>query len=445
MIILNNMYTGRYISQQGKLGHEAINLIRADDGKFYLWLNSMGICARKDVEGCDMIMLRTIDSSLYKVLAKAENCHLLPGADIPRKKYNAGTEDKELRAAAQARLQVTYNGRAPMGDIYHEQDMFATFSTEKVYETQGDIYLTNDVAKADPAQHIYYANFRMSEAMRTYVTKSHGGYVNLETFLGEDIWQEPVTMENRFQTELQETTFNFFKLIRKDKDELSFSNALAYFIEKAGIDTFLRQGLCLEASFLADSYIMLREKNNIDISFFGENHVVIIENKIDAYITADKKTKISNQIKKAADLYFDECSTAEKEEYKNLLTAFAQRYTGNASQLSKYYLYAVAYLLSKGVDIGAVEDHIRCFLLVPEYSGKQFKQDDRGCFASDFCLSEKYKLITYKDIFQFFSRYPVDDPYTRDFLSALVPLKKEFNNELEEEMKLRFLQAIGIA
>ena len=328
MIILNNMYTGRYISQQGNLGHEAINLIRADDGNFYIWLNSMGICARNDVEGCDMIMIRTIDSSIYKVLAKAKNCHLLPGANIPRKKYNAGVEDKTQRADAQARLQVTYNGRDPMTNIFREQDMFATFTTDEVCEARGDIYLTNDAAKADPEQHIYYADFRMSEAMRSYVTKAHNGYENLEDFLGKDIWREPVAMENRFETDIRESEFNFFKLIRKEKDELSFSNALAYFIQKADMDTFLRYGLSLDASFLEDQYTMLREKNNIDISFFGDNHVVIIENKIDAYITADKKTKISNQIKKAVDLYFDEAKTEEKETYKTQLTAFAEGFVG---------------------------------------------------------------------------------------------------------------------
>ena len=63
MIILNNMYTGRYITQQGNLGHEIINLFKADDGKFYIWLNSMGVCNQTGVDGCSVIMGRLILAS----------------------------------------------------------------------------------------------------------------------------------------------------------------------------------------------------------------------------------------------------------------------------------------------------------------------------------------------------------------------------------------------
>lgn len=445
MIILNNMYTGRYISQQGKLGHEAINLIRADDGKFYIWLNSMGVCAHSKVDNSTILLVRTINSTLYKVLAKAENCHLCDGANIPRMKYNAGVEDKERRAEAQRKLGVTYNGRDPMDDIYHENDMFATFWTDNVRETRGDVYLTNDQSMEDPEQHIYYADFCISEAMRAYITPTHKAHTSLSEFLQKDIWKAVTNDENRFSAEVQTARFNFFKLIRKDKDELAFSNALAYFIQKCGIDVFLSQCLNLTDSFLTDEYVLLREKNNIDISFFGENHVVIIENKIDAYITADRRKTKNNQIKKSVDLYFPDQNSAGQSNIESILTSFTNRYYGEASQLSKYYLYAVAYLLSKGMDITQVEEHIHCFLLVPEYAKKQFKQNNEGYFVSDFLLSDKYKLLTYKDISEFFGNHPVEDVYFEDFHSAMDPLKKEVNNELEEEMKIRFLQAIGKA
>lgn len=445
MIILNNMYTGRYISQQGNLGHEAINLVRADNGNFYIWLNSMGVCTHGNTDDCTILMVRTINSTLYKVLAKAEHCHLCDGANISRLKSNAGIEDKAQRAKLQKNLGVTYNGRDPMKDIYHEEDMFATFWTKTVCEANGDVYLTNDPAMEDPEHHIFYADFRISEAMRAYIAPSHQAHTPLSEFLQKGIWKRPTQMEDRFFAEVQTTKFNFFKLIRKDKDELSFSNALAYFIQKCGIDTFLSQCLALPEAFLADQYVLLREKNNIDLSFFGESHVVIIENKIDAYITADKRTKIGNQVNKAVDLYFPEQSSTGKKEITKVLTAFAEEHPGDASQLSKYYLYAVAYLLSKGMDISQVVSHIRCFLLVPEYAKKQFKQNSEGYFLSSFSLSDKYKLLTYNDVSVFFSNHPVDDAYFEDFLSALGPLKKEVNNELEEEMKIRFLRAIGKA
>ena len=95
------------------------------------------------------------------------------------------------------------------------------------------------------------------------------------------------------------------------------------------------------------------------------------------------------------------------------------------------------------------EDYIKCFLLIPKYSEKDFKRNNStGCYDSRFLLSEKYKIITYRDIFNdFFKNATVNNPqinnYLTDFKSALVSLANEVNNEFEEEMKYRFGKTIG--
>ena len=447
MIILNNMYTGRYISQEGNLGHESINLFRADPkngeekGKFYIWLNSMGICTHSGVDGCSVIMVRTINKKLYKVIAKAENCQLCPGAKISRARKNVGKWDEkakktdiEQRHDAQENL-ATYHGKKPDDIFCPEKDMFATFWTDTVYEAKGDVYLTTEEALADPKNHIYYADFTISEAMRAYIDKGTA-LIELQNFLAEDIWEE--IKENNYDA-IPKTEFNFFKLLRKERDELSFSNALAYFIQQTGISAFLKNCLCLDEAFLSDNYQLLREKNNIDISFFGTKHVVIIENKIDANITADSRQTIASQINKATELYFSEMS--DKAQYKQNLEDIIASYTGAASQLSKYYIYAVAYLLTKKVPPEEIHQHIKCFLLIPEYAKKQFKTTN-NYFDSAFCLSEKYRLITYQSIFDYFEQIESKDHYLKDFCSAVASLASEFDNELEQEMKRRFLLAL---
>ena len=57
----------------------------------------------------------------------------------------------------------------------------------------------------------------------------------------------------------------------------------------------------------------------------------------------------------------------------------------------------------------------------------------------------KYKIITYESIYNYFDniKEQINDNYIKDFLSALKTLKKEFNNELEEDMKYRFYHTIG--
>ena len=443
MIILNNMYTGRYISSWGNLGHEAINLIKADDGKFYIWLNSMGVFPKykaNEANGCAVIMVRSINSHLYKVLAYAKNCSLCPGADIPRKKNNSGVTDKTERYAKQKALSVTYNGKCPMDEIYREQDMFATFCTDEVYEAIGDVYLTNEESRADDDKNIFYADFTISEAMRAYIEEQHPAKTDLESFISKPIWNK---IESNNISCASCSEFNFFKLIRKERDELSISNALAYFIENTGKTSFLKNCLELSQSFLHDNYELLREKNNIDISFFGEQNVVIIENKIDAGITYNGRITLESQINRAVELYYDD-SLGDKAAYKSCIEQVISNYQGDTSQLSKYYIYALAYLLTKGVDVEDVENHIKCFLLIPRYSINNFPTVENGCYDSTFCVSNKYKIITYKEILEYFDAQNIINPYFSDFKSALKPLASEFDNELEQEMKLRFLKEIGM-
>ncbi|MBE6647622.1 MAG: hypothetical protein E7611_08325 [Ruminococcaceae bacterium] len=462
MIILNNMYTGRYISSWGNLGHEAINLIRADPktdedkGKFYIWLNSMGICLEPidNDTGCTVLMVRSINSTKYKVIAKAEGCRLCPGANISRSqnKHETDYDDKKIRHGLQKDLKVKYNNKCPMDDIYNEKDMFATFCADEVLETNCDVYLiTKDSdEKEDESNHIYSADFKISEAMRAYIGANHQANKTLKEFLKKDVWK-PI---GNTRPEVTAPEFNFFKLIRKDKDELTLSNALAYFIDKVSIKTFLKaEFLKLDENFSDDKYIMFREKNNIDISFFGENNVIIIENKIDAGITAKASDKIQKQINDAVKLYHDKTKYTE-EKYEEAITSVMRKICPDAfnieegtpekhaSQLSKYYIYAVAYLLNKDIKPDEITKHIKCFLLIPKYSEKNFKMMD--CY-----LSDKYTPITYYNILDFFNNKEntanIDSEgkkYFDDFKSVLKSLAKEFDNELEEEMKYRFFDKI---
>lgn len=438
MIILNNMYTGRYITQQGNLGHEIINLFKADNGKFYIWLNSMGVCNQAGVDNCSVIMVRSISSNLYKVIAKAENCELCSGANISRDKGNKDEDLKVKRYNAQKGLKVFYNNKCPMDDIFQEKDMFATFSTCKVLKPKGDIYITNNSSLGNIDNGILFADFKISEAMRAYIKEDHKAFQKLSSLIeNKDLWEDVGD-----QNTVTKPEFNFFKLIRKDKDELSFSNALAYFIEKTDANSFIKDCLKLGQQFIGDKYQLLREKNNIDISFFGENNVIIIENKIDAFITVDNRITIDSQIKKAVELYFPDSSVETKNEYVMKLADYVKELNGVPSQLSKYYLYAIAYLMSKGINETQWEERIKCFLLIPNYAKNQFERNAENCYQSNFLYSDKYKIITYLDIYNYFD--PITSiGYLDEFKSALIPLKSEFNNEIDEELKYRFFKEIG--
>ena len=229
---------------------------------------------------------------------------------------------------------------------------------------------------------------------------------------------------------------NIFKIIRKDKDELSFSNALAYFIDRGenGCLDFLKY-LEVEEQFLDDKYEILREKNDIDISFFGEKHVVIIENKIDADITINKRTTLNSQISKAVDTYIE-----DKDKKSDARSVIEEIMDENKiiSQLSKYYIFALAYLISQGVEKDNLKNGIKCFLLVPYYSGKHFTKK----YLDNFMCGDNYTLITYKKIIEYFWMKHSCDHYLTEFLSAMKPLTREIDNEIEEDLKCRFFEKI---
>lgn len=440
MIILNNMYTGRYITESGKLGHEIINLFKADDDKFYIWLNSMGICTQKGVDNSTVIMVRSINSKLYKVLAKAEGCCLCDGADISRKRGGNDNTSKE-RYKKQRKYNVTYNGKSPE-EIFDEKDMFATFVTEKVYEADGNVYVTNDKSLENIEAKIFCIDFKISEAMRAYCVedKPWEKLINDAALWKNDVSKKASEMVKKQLSE-QKPEFNFFKLIRKNKDELSFSNALAYFVgeDKDGYSKFLKHIVVGKdkESFLNDKYEILREKNNIDISFFGEKHVVIIENKIDAAITANKKMSIENQINNPIKEYIE--GENEGSETKKIIEKIIENNSDKIiSQLSKYYIFALAYLISKGVGVKDLKNSIKCFLLVPRYSENQFSKK----YLSGFICGGDYELITYEKISDYFWSIHSCDHYLTEFLSAMKPLTKEFDNEIEEDLKYRFFEKI---
>ena len=95
-------------------------------------------------------------------------------------------------------------------------------------------------------------------------------------------------------------------------------------------------------------------------------------------------------------------------------------------------------MLSRNVDENELDDRIKCFLLVPKYAKNQFGK------ISKFLCSDKYEIITYEEIYNFFIGIPSPSvKYLDDFISAIVPLKNQFDNEIEEDCKYRFFKAIG--
>lgn len=163
MNILMKMFQGGYVLQDGKIGHEFINLIKSDDNSFYIWLNSMGTFDKDETSGINILMIRTLSGGLYSVLGKAINCEVVEGANP--KIYKTPEE----RYACQSHIK--YNDKS-LGDIHaYEKNTLVTFKTQYVYKPKKPIFITTNDNSVNNIN-IFKLNFKSKTSMREYIDDS---------------------------------------------------------------------------------------------------------------------------------------------------------------------------------------------------------------------------------------------------------------------------------
>ena len=141
-----------------------------------------------------------------------------------------------------------------------------------------------------------------------------------------------------------------------------------------------------------------REKRNIDLLISDKNNAIVIENKIKSSI---------NGINERHDIYSNQVQ----------------------SQLKKYYQFVTT-------DAEYCKKTVNCFIFSPNYNRIDL---------SKFSCGEKYTVVYYREIYNFFveNRNMFDEvPYFEDFINAMYKHTKDYDNELEEEMQRRFQNTI---
>lgn len=150
-IIINKMYTGAYLSEGDNIGHEIINLYKADDGKNYIYLNPQGTIDVSHWENkITILLVRKFASKTFKVLAKAEDVTILDFSDskLPRIE----------RYKRQVELGLTYGGVCLVdlfnenlynGSFEEEKNTYTTFVADEVIKPKNQIFITDDESVSD--------------------------------------------------------------------------------------------------------------------------------------------------------------------------------------------------------------------------------------------------------------------------------------------------------
>ncbi|WP_216567765.1 PD-(D/E)XK nuclease family protein [Mycoplasma zalophidermidis] len=399
------MYVGDFLHEDGNIGHEIINLCKADDGNNYIYLGSRGYLNKNRTKYESTILLvRPAGKHLYKVLAKALGLHILSG--VIKEHYS----DEVERYKVQKELNIKY-GEVSLSDIFSDNKYknfaegnpgtYATYKADEVYLPNQDIFITDkEELKKDNIYYIRTDKGFSKQSLRQYFEKE----IKLESYKdlnglisNKELWHsENKTLKiSDLNEEIKKNNDknSFLKIIKKENDELVFSNLISHFlnINQDLFKSFVEKVLEIRSE---GNFVLWREFKNIDILIKDKMNLIIIENKIKSDINSkDKKSEVAT------------------------------------SQLSKYYENTQSDNRFDGLN-----KHY--YIFVPNYNPID---------KSKLKFGDKYKIVYYDKILKFFednlnvySKYD----YFNEFKLGLEKHAREYDNELEEKMKILFVNKI---
>ena len=86
-ILVNQMYAGEYLAMGNNIGHEVINLLKADDGKRYLYVTPNGKVQGRSVESI-LFVRKVRRGKTVEVVAAATGLSKIPSSDWGSITYN---------------------------------------------------------------------------------------------------------------------------------------------------------------------------------------------------------------------------------------------------------------------------------------------------------------------------------------------------------------------
>ena len=427
VIVLNAMYAGKYLNDN--MGHEIINLfktsnsIKIDNVEYrnFIYLNPYGNF-NKDYAGAvsDMLMVISVpNENRFEVVAKATG---LVDVFKPIKGFNPtlkGTKtESQLKAEAEVNNnQVDLIGDLRYGDIYltslfkddKQQAVFVTYAAAEVCRPKKRLFIAfvkggeNSFDETDMRVEVTLTSQDIGrQPQKQYFDRLDEDEQNDAKLLDEllnngDYWlsteESTSTVSKGEVCKLRKDSL--INICRIDDNELAFSNALAFYIQR--YPHFFVELL----GFDKDNFSIEREWNHIDIYIKSGDKRIIVENKIHSGINYNQADKDYNVT----------ITEGDKEQ----------------SQLYRYWKSAIE-------DVGKInEKNISGFLLCPEY-----KLADLESEKSSKKSGENYTVISYKKIYEKLwdtSEYKEDGNYNfRDFVDAL------YKHSLDSVPKVKYIE-----
>ncbi len=405
VIVLNAMYSGGYLKDN--MGHEIINLFKADDPveikkEFYqnfIYLNPYGnFNSAYKGRIKDMLMVISVPKkNIFEVVGKATDL-----VDIyePVKGFNPKSDNTEdIKNSQITKLKDLKYGDKSLFDLFdndQQQAIFVTFAAKSVCRPKKRLFIKflppeeygktiekpRMVSNEDRCEILLVSSQKAKQSQKQYFDagrkdsdENEDVYWLNQILNDPDNWYSADDNEKGVTTakplKCKELTFNkdsLFNICKIGDNELAFSNALAFYIEKYPHLFSKFFDLRINESNNKEKIIIEREWNHIDIYLKMGDQRRIIENKIHSGINCSNKETAENAKKKDGD---------KKE-----------------SQLGRCW-NAVSQELNIE-DESKEDEYIKAYLLCPNY--KKYELENGENKKDNFEYGYKYTIITYSEL-----------------------------------------------
>lgn len=401
-VIVVRMYAGDYLNEN--IGHEIINTFKTDNGDHFLYINPWGTVNSLYKNSKHVLLVRGISADIWEVMGYGTNLELLLSQEALNNKRHHEIEliDSDIQLKLIKERGITYGG-VPINEILSEQKnvVYATYQVHEYHSSKEDrkLYLVDKESEVKGDNYIFLPNVNFGrQTLRQYMdeVKCKDAYETLLNLFKDPIWWDEDTCHKIENINNYFASFNILDIIKKDEDELVFSNWLAYYLmnDTAFLIDFAHDLLGVKINTNA---IVRREYRNIDIWIEDDNNIIVIENKI--------KSGINGVVEERHDF--------SKGEVK--------------SQLSKYV--AIATEEARGRETTFK-------LLIPDYGVK----DEELSIYKEY---EKYlPALRYSALLKFIESHNRELPYYEDYKRAIKKHSSLYCKNLYQIMEERLINKI---
>lgn len=315
MIVLNKMFVGDYCLEN--IGHEIINMFQADNGHYYVYLNSTGDFAR-DKQGKVENVLLTRNCPIPNTV------QIIGKAKVTKEIYDPANPLDQKR---DPQVKGIRYGGANIVSLFNAnskgQKIYVTYEVDEIVEPENGLYISFDIPDASEGRKdVLFINKGSKGAPAVKMARaSLKQYIDeVEHKTAHEVLQAAIDDKNLWKTqpvgkvdaaEAVVRKDNFFRICRIENNELAFSNAFAYLFDR------YRKQFCYFAKkelgvSLSENFEMFREKWNIDILIVDGSNVVVIENKVLSHINGLWFNRDADQEESQLKKYYDIVTGKEK-------------------------------------------------------------------------------------------------------------------------------------